>query len=644
MTVSFAQPDCTYTKGSLAFTGTGLQFSSTGLVVRDAIAALKAAQPNTRVLLAVGGATYTNFAAINTRCIKDIVDDFGFDGVDLDYEPTNSNCKVGATKVTCATDAESVTVTTTLRNALPKGQYLLSTASWHVGCYGEGAFKASQPASAYTGVNLAMAKSVAGQQLDLINVMAYDAGNKASTGFDWSESYRAHRAVWPTQAIAIGVEIPPEAWGGNVITLPEVTTRANYAAEFAGGAQYGLMLWSLHKPGCPSAQQITSAACVAYNMAGCSSPLPQAQSTCSSTPPAAASPSPVPVGSSPSPPAPVPSSPAPPPSGSCATYAPAGGACGAATGGACCPSGQCCSQYGYCGLTTGHCGTGCQPLFGACSASPAPPPAASPSPASPPPPASSPAPQGGNGTVADYISAAQFESFFLHRNDPACASNGFYTYSAFLTAAAAFPSFGTSSTDVAANKRELAAFLAQISHETTGGWPTAPDGPYSWGLCWIIEGGKSPPIAPYCAATPEYPCAPGEFYYGRGPMQLSWNYNYIQAGVALGFDGLNNPELVGQDPVVAFKTAIWFWMTPQAPKPSCHDVMQGLWTPTAADTTAGRVAGFGLTTNIINGGLECNSGTPKAQELDRIGYFKRYADIYAVGYGDNLDCAKQQSF
>ena len=32
------------------------------------------------------------------------------------------------------------------------------------------------------GVNLAMAKSPAGQQLDLINIMAYDAGNKASTG------------------------------------------------------------------------------------------------------------------------------------------------------------------------------------------------------------------------------------------------------------------------------------------------------------------------------------------------------------------------------------------------------------------------------------------------------------------------------
>jgi len=77
------------------------------------------------------------------------------------------------------------------------------------------------------------------------------------------------------------------------------------------------------------------------------------------------------------------------------------------------------------------------------------------------------------------------------------------------------------------------------------------------------------------------------------PALSSLSYNYIQAGQALGFDGLNNPELVAQDPVLAFKTAIWFWMTPQNPKPSCHDIMQGIWTPTAADTAAGRLPGYG---------------------------------------------------
>ena len=68
--VSFAKPDCTYTKGSFSLGTTGLQFSSDGPTVAAAIASLKSRQPNTRVLLAVGGATYTNFAGINTKCLK----------------------------------------------------------------------------------------------------------------------------------------------------------------------------------------------------------------------------------------------------------------------------------------------------------------------------------------------------------------------------------------------------------------------------------------------------------------------------------------------------------------------------------------------------------------------------------------------
>lgn len=127
-------------------------------------------------------------------------------------------------------------------------------------------------------------------------------------------------------------------------------------------------------------------------------------------------------------------------------------------------------------------------------------------------------------------------------------------------------------------------------------------------------------------------------------MQLSWNYNYIPAGDALGFDGLNNPDAVAQDPVLAFKTAIWFWMTPRDPKPSCHAVMTGAYTPTADDVAAGRKIGYGWTTNVINGGLECNGGSIKAQEADRIGYYKRYAEILGVSAGDNLDCAAQKPY
>uniref|UniRef100_A0ACD6AEL6 Uncharacterized protein n=1 Tax=Avena sativa TaxID=4498 RepID=A0ACD6AEL6_AVESA len=206
----------------------------------------------------------------------------------------------------------------------------------------------------------------------------------------------------------------------------------------------------------------------------------------------------------------------------------------------------------------------------------------------------------------------------LHRNDRACQAKGFYTYDAFIAAANSFPGFGAiGSADV--QKREVAAFLAQTSHETTGGWATAPDGPYSW------------------------PCTPGKKYYGRGPIQLSHNYNYGPAGLAIGVDLLENPDLVASDPIVAFKTALWFWMTPQAPKPSIHAVSTGQWSPSAADAAAGRMPGFGVITNIINGGLECGHGQD-SHVADRIGFYKRYCDILGVGYDDNLDCYNQKPF
>eukprot|EP00882_Tetradesmus_deserticola_P024693 GHRQ01027002.1.p3 GENE.GHRQ01027002.1~~GHRQ01027002.1.p3 ORF type:complete len:126 (-),score=50.63 GHRQ01027002.1:986-1363(-) len=78
--LSFARPDCIYTKGSLSFSGTGLEFTAAGSTVRAAVARLKAAHSNTRVLLAVGGGTYKNWQAMNGRCLQDIVDDFRLDG------------------------------------------------------------------------------------------------------------------------------------------------------------------------------------------------------------------------------------------------------------------------------------------------------------------------------------------------------------------------------------------------------------------------------------------------------------------------------------------------------------------------------------------------------------------------------------
>ena len=156
---------------------------------------------------------------------------------------------------------------------------------------------------------------------------------------------------------------------------------------------------------------------------------------------------------------------------------------------------------------------------------------------------------------------------FVHTGDSVC-SPGFYTYSAFIDSTRAFPDFGNAAGDAATNKREIAAFLAQISHETTGlflhcadainvlvgdarftnltqtCWsnlhtrtidaqhPMPPTccvvagGPlennqYDWGLCFHEE--QSPP-SNYCVPDPTWPCAANASYHGRGPIQLSYNY------------------------------------------------------------------------------------------------------------------------
>ncbi|CAJ1872514.1 unnamed protein product [Sphenostylis stenocarpa] len=242
--------------------------------------------------------------------------------------------------------------------------------------------------------------------------------------------------------------------------------------------------------------------------------------------------------------------------------------------------------------------------------------------------------------ISSLVTKTLFDSFFLHKDDAACPAKDFYTYHSFIRASKSFPAFGTTGC-LATRKREIAAFLAQVSHETTGGWATAPDGPFAWGLCFKEE---ISPQSNYCDSTnTQWPCFPGKSYKGRGPIQLSWNYNYGPAGKALGFDGLRNPEIVANNSEIAFKTGLWFWMTEQKPKPSCHDVMVEKYVPTEADIAANRTSGYGLVTNIINGGLEC--GIPgDARVNDRIGFFERYTKLFNVDTGPNLDCAYQKPF
>lgn len=122
-------------------------------------------------------------------------------------------------------------------------------------------------------------------------------------------------------------------------------------------------------------------------------------------------------------------------------------------------------------------------------------------------------------SIPSVITRGLFDSIFLHKDDNACPAKDFYTYDSFIQAAHCFPSFGNTGR-LATRRREIAAFLAQISHETTGGWATAPDGPYAWGLCFKEE---VSPGSDYCDPSyTQWPCFQGKSYKGRGPIQLSW--------------------------------------------------------------------------------------------------------------------------
>ena len=119
----------------------------------------------------------------------------------------------------------------------------------------------------------------------------------------------------------------------------------------------------------------------------------------------------------------------------------------------------------------------------------------------------------------------------------------------------------------------------------------------------------------YDESNTQYPCVSGKGYYGRGPIQISWNYNYGPAGESIGFDGLNNPETVANDPAVSFKTAFWFWMN------NVHSIIG---------------QGFGATIRAINGG-ECGGGNSAAVNA-RIGYYTDYCNQFGVSTGGNLSC------
>ena len=210
---------------------------------------------------------------------------------------------------------------------------------------------------------------------------------------------------------------------------------------------------------------------------------------------------------------------------------------------------------------------------------------------------------GGGGGGSFVVSEALFNQMFPSRN-------ALYTYAGLTNAMSAYPAFAHTGSDTT-QKQEAAAFLANVAEESDSLRATREYNTANWPL--------------YCDTSNGNTCAPGQTYEGRGPLQLSWNYNYRAAGNAIGVDLWSNPDLVATDATIAWKTALWYWMT---------------GTGNAGVTPHNAMIngqGFGTTIRAINGSVECNGGNP-AEVNTRINFYNTFTNMIGVTPGGNLGC------
>ncbi|WP_232313104.1 glycoside hydrolase family 19 protein [Enterovibrio coralii] len=261
--------------------------------------------------------------------------------------------------------------------------------------------------------------------------------------------------------------------------------------------------------------------------------------------------------------------------------------------------------------------------------------------------------------VESIISESDWNHLFPLRDEK-------YTYLNFLKAIGKYPAFCGDYSDgrdaEAICRKSLATMFAHFTQETGGHDKSIADVTPEWrqGLYYLREiGWQEGTPGGYGVCGEEtwqgrtYPC--GTFpdgtyksYFGRGSKQLSYNYNYGPFSQSIYGNVetlLNQPELVA-DTWLNLASAVFFYLYPQPPKPSMLHVIDGTWQPNQQDIANGLVPGFGVTTQIINGGVECGGASEHIQSQNRIDYYHNFANYLDVPVPQDevLGCASMKQF
>ncbi|MBN2802188.1 MAG: hypothetical protein JXR91_03745 [Deltaproteobacteria bacterium] len=162
------------------------------------------------------------------------------------------------------------------------------------------------------------------------------------------------------------------------------------------------------------------------------------------------------------------------------------------------------------------------------------------------------------------ISESDFDIYFPKAERASIYTNAYCDLADMISRL--YPAFANTGT-ATAKKCEVATFLASVKHEAD----------------MLKTAREYNPPHNYCDySNDDYPCVSGQSYYGRGPLQISFNYHYgpyseVYYGTKTTL--LNNPSLVEQNGDLAWGASLWFWMTQEGAQwgsgRNCHSEATG---------------------------------------------------------------------